>query len=276
MRVLIIGGSGLLGSCFKKYCRKKVISIGRNKNNDLVINSENIENKLKDIVKSEDVVVHAAWETKLLQWEQNKLLAKELFDFSEKIFSFSKKLKLPFVFISSDQVYSEMGPHSENKPIFPLNQYGKNKKVVEELALSLGGSVVRLNYLTNDSENHRRGWVENIINMRSRNLSLELYENIFFSPCSGKFAAEVIPLLASQNLNEIFNLGCKEGISKAEMAENILEFKGFDKKNFRESINTFEDKIPRGKDLRMNSNKISDLLSIKLENNKELIKNIFS
>jgi len=274
-RILVIGGSGLFGSCLKKIYQERVITIGRSLKNEVVLDYENIQESLKEIVQKEDLIIHAAWEINLKKWQINTTIPNKILTFSEELFSCCKKLDISFIFISSDQVYSGIGPHKENENINPINEYGKNKKLVEDIALKLGGSVARLNYLSSDPLNKQRGWVEQLLKMRAEKKSLELYENVFFSPCSGKFAAEVIPNLCYLNKNDIFNIGCNTGFSKAEIAENIFESKGFEKINFRKNITLFKDQIPRGKDLRMSSNKISNLLSIKPESKNDLINNIF-
>ena len=274
-RILIFGGSGLLGSCFKKTYKNKVITLGRSSNNDVVFDKKNIKDKIVKTYKQGDILIHAAWEIKLSAWENNKHLENDLYDLSNSIFSICKSINLPYVFISSDQVYAGSGPHSENELSIPMNQYGRSKKFVEDNALSFGGSVIRLNFLSMDPKNRKRGWVEKLIELRKKEKFLELYENVFFSPCSGKFASKVIPPITIGNYNDIYNLGCKEGFSKADIAEEIFYFKGFEEKNFRVKVRSYKDNIHRENDLRMDSKKIMHKSRIELENKKQLLNNIF-
>ena len=133
-KILIIGGSGLLGSCFKKAFPKKAFSVGRSQINDFVI-KDNIVNTLEEVSSPNDLIVHSAWDINLQNWELDKNLRGYFKNFSKKIFNFSKTRKVKCIFISSDQVYSGKGPHKEDSVTAPLNNYGKVKLECEEIAI---------------------------------------------------------------------------------------------------------------------------------------------
>ena len=94
-KIIVIGGSGLLGSCFKKVFKKKVLSLGRSKSNDFVI-EDNIFNTLEKASNLEDLIVHTAWDINLQNWESNNYLKDYFIDFSKSIFTFSESRKIKY------------------------------------------------------------------------------------------------------------------------------------------------------------------------------------
>ena len=130
------------GSCFKKVFPENSFSIGRSKDNDYLINN-NVLNSFEDLIPPNDLIVHSAWDINLINWERDNKLDFYFKTLSRNIFSFSKKRKIKCIFISTDQVYGEEGPHNEESGTFPLNNYGKVKLECEKLALQSNASVAR-------------------------------------------------------------------------------------------------------------------------------------
>ena len=274
-KILIIGGSGLLGSCFKKKFPQKSFSIGRSINNDFVI-KKNIQETLNNIANPNDLIIHAAWDINLRNWESNNNLENYFKEFSNDIFEFSNSSKINCIFISTDQVYNGKGPHVENKISLPLNKYGKVKLDCEDMALKNNVSVARLNFLSRDPNNINRGWVENLIKKTRNNEKIILYDNVYFSPCSGYKAAEIIYKLGQKNYNDKFNIGCIDNFAKSDIALEIFKYLDIKYKNIIiEKVDKFPDNINREKDLSMDVNKLEKKLNLNLENKDQLIKNIF-
>lgn len=273
-RIFIIGGSGLLGSCFKKIFPENSFSIGRSEENDFVINNDVI-NSFEDLITSNDLIVHSAWDINLINWERDNKLEDHFKSFSRNIFSFSKKRKIKCIFISTDQVYGEEGPHNEESATSPLNKYGKVKLECEKLALQSKASVARLNFLNRDPKSRERGWVEKLLIKAKNDEPITLFDNIYFSPCSGIKAATIIYKLGIMNLNDTFNIGCKEKFSKSDIAQKILNYLDIKCTNIDiKSVDSFPDKISRSKDLSMDISKVETTLNLELETQEELIKNI--
>ena len=272
-RVIVLGGSGLLGSCFKHIFKDKVIRVGRNKSNDIVINKD-IINTLDSITQRNDLIVNASWDIRLREWENNLKLSREFKIFSEKIFQFCKRKNISSIFISSDQVYKGKGPHNELENPLPLNKYGLAKLDCEKIALFYGASVARLNFISRDPLHKGRGWLENLVSNSTQGKKITLFDNIFFSPCSGISAVNLISKIAMLKTNDIFNIGGKDRFSKAHLSKRIL-----DRLNIKnasiiiKSVEEFPDGIPREKDLSMDSKKIAKELNIELESINETLDN---
>ena len=274
-KIFVIGGNGLLGSCFKKVFPLITFSIGRNPKNDYVID-KNIFFTLEKICSPGDLIIHSAWDINLKKWEENQYIENYFIKFSENIFSFSQRKNIKCIFISTDQVYDGTGPHKEIDGISPLNNYGRVKLYCENLALKYKVIVTRINFLTTDPTKNEKGWVESLIKRATNNEKIILFDNIYFSPCSGLKAAEIIYKLSLSNSFGIFNIGCREKFTKSYIALKILNYKNLTLKNIQlKSVIKFPDNIKRSKDLSMNVEKIEEELNLNLETKKELIKNIF-
>ena len=161
MTVYLLGGSGLLGSCFRKYSSNKIVSVGRAKSDNDIIIDRFTEDAFLNLIRPGDSVVHMAWPT--------NLSLCEIFDFSilyeesGKLFKYCQKRDIPFIYISSDQVYDKsLTLHKETDKCNPVNMYGKSKLICEQLAIEHGGTVARLNYLTRDYDSKGRGWLETL------------------------------------------------------------------------------------------------------------------
>ena len=102
-KIFVIGGNGLLGSCFKKVFPKKTFSVGRNPKNDYVID-KNIFVTLDKISSQGDLIIHSAWDINLKKWEQNKYIENYFINFSEQIFSFCKMNNIRCIFISVSRI----------------------------------------------------------------------------------------------------------------------------------------------------------------------------
>ncbi len=274
-KIFVIGGNGLLGSCFKKVFPLITFSVGRNLKNDYVID-KNIFVTLEKICSPGDLIIHSAWDINLKKWEENHFIENYFINFSENIFSFSQKRNIKCIFISTDQVYDGIGPHKEGYEISPLNNYGRVKLYCENLALKYNVIISRINFLTTDPTKNEKGWVESLIKRATNNNKIILFDNVYFSPCSGLKAAEIIYKLSLTNSSGIFNIGCREKFTKSYVALKILNYKNLTTKNIQiKSVDKFPDNIKRSKDLSMNVEKIEKKLNLNLETKEELIKNIF-
>ena len=162
IRYLLLEEMGFWGPALKKFFPLITFSVGRNPNNDYIID-KNIFFTLKKISAPGDLIIHSAWDINLKKWEENEYIENYFINFSEKIFSFCKMNNIKCIFISTDQVYGETGPHKEIDGISPLNNYGKVKLYCENLALKNNVIVSRVNFLTTDPKKDEKGWVENLI-----------------------------------------------------------------------------------------------------------------
>lgn len=155
MKVLVTGANGFLGQHLSLFLANKnydVIATGKGQRR-IPINKKIVyasaELTVGDQVKSlmdfhkPDVVVHAAALSKPDECENNKAYANAV---NVKSTEHLLKQNTPhFIYISTDFIFGEGGPHSEDDQPHPLNYYGETKLAAEQKVKSLAAlhTIVR-------------------------------------------------------------------------------------------------------------------------------------
>ena len=141
--ILLLGGSGTLGSCIiksKKFPKLKY----PNKKKLNILNKKKIINYLsKNNIK---LILHCAAIARVRECELNKSKAKRVNiegtrNIVQSINKINKHIKL--IFISSDAVYSSTkGNYQETDKLLPYNVYGKTKVEGEKIVKKLKNFVI--------------------------------------------------------------------------------------------------------------------------------------
>ena len=126
MCIVILGGNGVLGSYLSKYLKENKYTIFEvNRSNESTIFKEIIKHNIKTIVNCVAL-------TNVDKCEKNIELAFNSNAYYIKNIASKIEIKgVNFIQISTDQVYSGIGPHSEHK-VSPINIYGLTKLLGEE------------------------------------------------------------------------------------------------------------------------------------------------
>ena len=131
MKILLIGGSGFLGTYLSKFFLKKGIkcrSCGRNIKNDFILNKYN-EREISKIIFNykPDVIINLVSITNVDECEKNLKKQKKSTQISQNISNvlINQKEKIFFLHISTDQVYNSKNS-KENKTNL-INNYAKQK-----------------------------------------------------------------------------------------------------------------------------------------------------
>ena len=104
---------------------------------------------------------------------------------------------------------------------------------------------------------------------------MNIFNDVYFSPVSFNTIFYVIDNLIKKNLNGIYNLGTKEGMSKKEFALYFCKCLNLDSKNIKGNPQNKVKLIAnRPRDMRLNSKKLEQDLGIKFKNLKDEIKSI--
>ena len=102
-----------------------------------------------------------------------------------------------------------------------------------------------------------------------------VFNDVYFSPVSLNTIYYVINSLIKKNINGIYNLGTKEGMSKKEFALYFCKLVNLNTKNIignsQKDVNLL---AKRPNDMRLNSQKLESKLEIKFINLKDEIKSI--
>lgn len=164
------------------------------------------------------------------------------------------------IHISTDQVYDGPGPHAEQEAL-PGNYYAQTKYAGELAVLPSGATVLRTNFFGASRHETRRSltdWLYESLRGRRR---VPVFTDVLFSPLSLATLCSIIERLALLRPSGVFNLGARDGMSKAHFAESFARAVGQPADLFVPgSVEQAALKAWRPKDMRMDSRRIEAIL----------------
>ena len=249
-----MGASGILGSYLTTYLANQgfqVIPIFRNEDFSKLkqtnYKTQNI-NSIINCVALTNVDFCEKNISKALDSDAN-YVKKILFEIWEP--------NINFVQISTDQVYSGPGPHSE-KVTSPVNVYGLTKLIGEEYAKELNPTILRINYLAKSSNISKLSFTDWLFNSLIKEKKITLFDDILFSPLHISDVSQSI-------IKVIYNLGATNSMSKAKFAIIFAEILSLSIKFT--TIGSFQESslnAQRPKDMSMNIEKFEKIFEQKL------------
>jgi dTDP-4-dehydrorhamnose reductase len=233
--LIITGGSGLLALNWACAVRDNYdVVLATNTRTVNLAGTTSCKMNLEDTVEimaqleqfSPDVIIHTVGLTNVEQCEKEPAHAQKInADIAKNVALAANNKGIKFVYISTDQLFS--GDCSYYKEIDlpqPLNEYGKSKLLAEELVQQVcqESLIIRTNFFGWGHKNRQSfsDWI--IYNLRAGN-SLNLYDDIYFTPIIADVLAETIHELAIGNNSGVFNIVGGERISKYNFALHLAK-----------------------------------------------------
>jgi len=273
MNVMILGASGFLGSHLCNFLKIKntILRCGRNKNNDIVLKKID-QKKFSKILKkyTPDVIINLIALTNVDLCEKKRKKAEKINSGIVKTISQSvnqSKLtkKIFLLQISTDQVYSGEGPHKENS-VKPINAYAATKLSGEKYIKKIKGCVIRTNFFGKPLNNGKQGISDWIFHSLKKGKNISVFKNVKFSPLSIISLCKYIEIIINKKIPGIYNLGSKNGLSKAKFAINFAKKLKLNTKLLKIVDYKKEQLIAkRPLDMRMNINLFEKRFKIKLK-----------
>lgn len=278
--ILLSGSNGLLGTVLKKYFDKNNIvysTIGRNNCNFVgdIQNNSFVEKTIKTL--EPNIFINLAAITDVDFCETNRQISYKINTEFPSLVSRTLKLSRKnyyIIQISTDQVYEGRGPHDE-KTANPINYYSQTKLEIDKILLNYNSISLRTNFFGKSYNYKKPSFSDKIYYSCLNNQELNIFNDVYFSPVSFNTIFYVIDNLIKKNLNGIYNLGTKEGMSKKEFALYFCKCLNLDSKNIKGNPQNKVKLIAnRPRDMRLNSKKLEHDLGIKFKNLKDEIKSI--
>ncbi len=275
-RMLITGVSGLLGNNLAHYFKSKYEILGLYWTHPVSITgiqTTRCDLALKDLSKTiieafdPAVIVHCASLTNVDQCESNPDITRKINVISTKnIIDIIHEKRTQFVYISTDSVYDGIGGNfSENDSVNPLNSYGRSKYEGELEALRKEESVILRTNLFGWNIQEKNSLGEWLLSELKSGGKIQGFKDAFFSTIYTFELARVIDMVINRQLRGIFNCGGTDSCSKYDFAMKIAHCFGFDHQRIMSiSIDDFQFKAKRGKDLSLNVEKLEKALNYKL------------
>ena len=280
MKILITGGSGLLGSAtaalFKDYYRTFITYT----NNKVFI--EGCETYRLDITNKEEVfkvigaiqpdfIIHTAALIGVGICENNKELAYGInVNGTRHIAEAADKFNSRIVHISTDYVFDgKKGMYKETDKPNPLNYYAKTKLEAEKL-INKNHAVIRTSIYGWNIIKERKNFATFILDRLENNKKINIFEDQYSTIILTNNLAEALKEIVDENKKGIYNIGGSERQSKYEFALKLADVFELNKSLINPiTIDDAEDKAQRPPDVSLDSTKAKKELNVKLLNIEE-------
>lgn len=245
MRILITGGSGLLGKSLLETAPKEyILSLTYNKNWPLDTKQAiwyhlDVRNRadifeLFELVKP-NVVIHCASIGSVDFTENNYQPVRDVnVGGLGHIIDACNGYKSKLIYISTNAVFSgKHPPYCEESPLEPVNSYGVIKREAERLVRDTANKwlIIRPFMLYGwPYSGGRTNWAVKIINALSQEDKQKLVNDVIWMPTYAPDCAEVIWHLASKEIDkEIFNVASPERVTLYEFGLQVCDVFDLDK-----------------------------------------------
>jgi UDP-4-amino-4,6-dideoxy-N-acetyl-beta-L-altrosamine transaminase/dTDP-4-dehydrorhamnose reductase len=275
-KLLITGISGLLGNNLAYYFRDTYEILGLYNSHPVAISGIctercdiSDEDSIKKIISefNPSIIIHCASLTDIDQCEMNKELTKKINVLSTKNLVRSiKKENIKLIYISTDAVYDGVkGNFLEDDNINPLSYYGLSKYEGE---LEVAGKEDSLIFRTNIfgwNIQDKKSLAEWMLGELKANRRINCFKDVYFSSIYTMEFARAIDIAIQKDLSGVYNCGASDTCSKYEFAQKIADWFELDKTLINPiSIDEFNFRAKRGKQLTLNVNKLQKALGYKL------------
>tara|TARA_A100001011_G_C14321791_1_gene851129 strand:- start:12985 stop:13875 length:891 start_codon:yes stop_codon:yes gene_type:complete len=286
-KVLVFGGGGLLGSSLVPYLGSighKVICVGRNLNktdwtHKIIIDDYNdttLINILDEYNPRFIINLSGLTNVDLCEKEPNEAFIANV-STVEVISNWvdKKEKKSNLIQISTDQVYDGKGPHEEGE-VKLKNYYSFSKYAGELVALRSNSTILRTNFFGKSNCLSRKSFSDWALDALKNGNEIKAFKDVYFNPLTMFSLSKYIGMIIEKPLLGVFNLGSREGFSKADFIFNLARIFGFSTSNISTcSISEVNLTARRPRDMRMNCFKFEQNYNIELptlEKEIELLK----
>ncbi len=229
-RVLLFGGSGILGTEVLRMLQNEKIDYVAPRSSDLDIRSKNQVTDFARDFKPTWIINCAAW-TNVDGAEDSFNEACELNEVAVENIAFAAKgIECKIVHVSTDYVFDGESetPYIEDSMVNPINRYGESKLRGEKslMAAYPGSFVVRTSWLYGVNG---KNFVKTIVGKALRDEPARVVDDQVGSPTSAKdLAAGIISIIRIQPAPGIYNFSNEGSCSWFELAIAIYESVGAD------------------------------------------------
>jgi len=280
-KILILGSTGLLGSTLVPYLKasdKNIHTHARKKGTaDFTFDLNDLDTTYDFLEQIQPSIIINLVGLTSVELCQQQTHASYLANTRtvESITRWIKHSKAPchLIQISTDQVYDGNGPHTEDE-VTLTNNYALTKYAGEIVAAQVQSTILRTNFVGRSKVHYRESLTDWVYTSLSTIKSVEVLEDVMFSPLSMDTLSEMIELVIRYKPIGVYNLGSSEGMSKADFDFEFAERLGLPVDTMlriNSSDATFLHAY-RPKDMRMNCSKFEKRLGIKLPRLSDEIK----
>ncbi len=173
--------------------------------------------------------------------------------------------EVKFIHISTDHVYNKDGLNKE-EDVRILNGYASSKFEAEKVASKVNSLILRTNFFGKSKLQDRPSFTDWLdISINENRFPINLFKDVFFSPLSITTLSKMIHHVLGYRHTGIFNLGSRNGLSKADFAYSYSSFLKHNKFNTKLiSVDDLNFCATRPKGMMMDVSKFERLFDIQL------------
>ena len=278
-KILITGGSGLLGLNWPIYSKKNlevILLLNKRKVKPTFANTISLKNykveTVKSIIEKEspDFVLHCAAITDVDYCEKNKNeTLRTNIELTKLIADICKDKKVKLIFISTDQLFDgNKKLYSENDMTSPINSYAYSKYLAEKAITKVSKSslIIRTNFY-GWGTSYRKSFSDFIIDNISKKNFIELFNDVYYTPIFIGNLVELVSKLIEKDAKGIYNVCGNDRITKFDFGKKLAnKFKL--NTNFINDTSISKSKLyaPRTLDMSLSNLKIKEFLKIEIPN----------
>lgn len=179
-----------------------------------------------------DIVIHSAAMSKPNDCELQK---EHCFDINVNatryVVEACKRIHARLIFMSSDMVYGNEGPYTENDATCPVNYYGESKVLAEKLveASGLDYAIIRTVLVYGAKLAGQQGtFLHWVLGNISQQKTIRVFTDQYRTACFVNDLCAGIDALARTGLQGIFHICGQETFTPFEIARTVARFHGLD------------------------------------------------
>jgi dTDP-4-dehydrorhamnose reductase len=280
--VLILGASGFLGEyVFNQFDQSKFNVLKQSRKFKKKFFKINLHNKIETEKKLQKIkpnfILNLASLTDINKCENNyKLAYNSNVTIIKNIQNYIKNnKKCHLLHVSTDQVYSGRGPHKEKKKVKPVNCYSLTKYLGEQEAMKVNATILRTNFVGKNLST-KKSLTDWFIDSCKAKKKILLFKDVFFSPLDVNTLSKIIIQIIKKRKPGIYNLGSKNGISKARFLRRLAKKLNLNTQNLKDiNLNKVKKIVQRPKDMRLNVDLFEKTFKIKLPKINKVINKIY-
>jgi len=264
MKVLVLGGTGLLGEALMQRCQAlghAAIAASRASTALAldIADRARLAGALAEL-KPELVVNCAALASiDACEADPAKAFAVNAEPLGE-LARLSRGARFKLVHVSTDHYFTGGGKarHSEDAPVTLLNEYARSKLASEKYALAAPGALVVRTAFVGRHSNHDQGFAEQIHGALQRGDRLTLFEDAYTSLLHRAEVARLMLELVARDAHGIVNVASSDVFSKGDLIRAFARALGLQLNAQSGSVRSL--KVPRAESLGLATAKIEALL----------------
>jgi len=237
MKIIVIGGSGLLGHKLVDYFKKEDYKVYATYYSNLIekpnyfnlnITKKNECKKLLNKIKP-DVIINCSAYTDVDGCEKNKKIAYSVNAIGTKnLAEYSEKISAKLIYISTDYVFDgKKGLYKEDDIVNPVNYYGTTKLDGESFVRDTCNDfiIARTSVIFGFKKNNFALWcINNLKNKKNINIVTDQ----FISPTLNTDLSEQLISLIKKNAKGLFHTTGGERISRYDFTTKLSEVFNYD------------------------------------------------